>query len=128
MPTLQKSHVPLVKHRHAHEDRHWLKSALPFFANPRGKLIHRVKSVTVYCNGETFSHYHVDYECGGGANAHDLNDNSADPPKNRLLCELCEFKAIQRRQKPADELAGRHVHKGRMVPQQTCCEAKRRLN
>lgn len=99
----------------------------PFVVNPRGLLIHRVASVaSVYHGNGSLSHVSVHYWCGNMCNIdkeiiHEtLHD---DPPKTRLLCEFCELKAASAKQKSADKLTGRHVHRGRLRAFQTCCSA-----
>lgn len=47
-----------------------------------------------------------------------------DPPKDRLLCVLCDAVAIQKGKKSADEIVKRHVHKGVMRPHRVCCQGK----
>ena len=101
--------------------RPWKKS-LPFHVNPRGILTHRVRSVTSLWidshksrRWESIRYYCGNSVCGSG---HDLTD---DPPVNRLLCERCEAFAAIAKQKPADELVGRHVHIGKLRSVRTCC-------
>lgn len=99
----------------------WTRSP-PFCVNPRGKLAHRVKSVTDYYSGKRLSHHHADYLCGNGCNI----DAGAtvyvltDDPDDRLICDNCEKRAVLLDLPTGDELAGRHVHRGVMVPQQVC--------
>ncbi len=110
--------------RHSDDVFSWRKS--PAFAvNVRGILIHRVKHVvTILWHGKE-SHYHVGYLCGNGCNV-DLDNIEetlvADPPRNRLLCENCELRAKREKLPSGDKLAKRHVHRGILVPQQTCCQ------
>lgn len=104
----------------------WLRSE-PFVVNPRGILTHRVMHVTAIFWSRELSHYHADYLCGNGCNIdmYKINDVLvADPPKDRLLCERCELIAIKDDLPSGDTLAGRHVHRGILVPVQTCCKRK----
>lgn len=106
----------------------WKKSP-PFFANPRGILTHRVRSITTHLHnyhsyGKPDRHHHVDYCCGGGANSSTCEGLTDEPPASRLLCERCEQLAIEAGLPSADELAGRHVHVGRVKPFRTCCRDK----
>jgi hypothetical protein len=103
----------------------WTRSP-PFVLNPRGLLVHRVRYVVgIKSHSLNLSHFHVGYECGNGCNV-DLElireVLHADPPRDRLLCDFCEFKARGDGQKPADEIAGRHVHRGRLRVFRTCCQ------
>lgn len=115
------------RRHHRDNDCHlpW-KRALPFHVNPRGILIHRVRDATTMWYRDTLGfgpHEAFGYYCGGQANGSgkDLTDN---PPAIRLLCERCEAAAIAAGQISADELAGRHVHVGRVKPFRTCCRDK----
>lgn len=105
------------------------KRALPFFVNTRGFLIHRVAwAYSIIYNGE-LKHNVAGYLCGNsgveGTGHGIFYDN---PPTDRLLCELCENIAIRRRLPKADDLAGRHVHLGRIRVEQTCCTEQREKN
>lgn len=94
------------------------KRAMPFVFNPRGVLLHRVKSVHSRGVGFGAPHTSVIYWCGN------LGHNPEvyiDPPADRLLCARCEAFAVNAGEKSADELAGRHVHIGKAVPIRTCC-------
>lgn len=95
-----------------------------FAVNVRGILIHRVRYVTTYLRDGEDSHHHVHYLCGNGCNV-DLDNIVAtivaDPPRDRLLCEHCELRAKTFKLPTGDQLAKRHVHRGVLVPQQTCC-------
>ncbi len=102
---------------------HWTE-AEAFAANVRGVLTHRVRHVTTILRGGEKSHHHITYLCGNGCNV-DLVSMSetlaSDPPKDRLLCESCEVRAKRFKLPTGDDLAGRHVHRGVLVPQRTCC-------
>lgn len=103
----------------------WTK-APAFAVNPRGVLVHRVRHVTTYLRDGKDSHYHVDYLCGNGCNVElrtIVDVLVTDPPRDRLLCEHCEMRARMQELPSGDHLAGRHVHRGVLVPRQTCCLA-----
>lgn len=111
----------------------FLEAAPPFFYNPRGILVHRPAMIyrisKINCHGEPiggggFSHYAVKYFCGGGT-CFDSLEACLESPGDRLVCQTCEHKAEQQGQKSSDELAGAHVHKGRLVAQRTCCNEHR---
>lgn len=96
-----------------------------FAVNPRGVLAHRVRHVTTILYGMAEHHHHVNYLCGNGCNVGlEAIDDAlvSDPPTDRLLCEFCESKAARLELPSGDALAGRHVHRGVLVPKQTCCE------
>lgn len=95
-----------------------------FAVNPRGTLIHRTRFVYAILNGGKVSHYHASYLCSGGCNFRDDQAGDilfADPPRDKLLCSFCHGLAEGKRLKSSDELAGRHVHRGILVPTQVCC-------
>ena len=97
----------------------------PFVENSRGTLIHRPRSVSTYNIHPTGPHIGIHLWCGmhvsGGKNFTFL----AAPPEGRILCERCEAAAVANELPAADELAGKHVHKGRTVAMATCCDVER---
>lgn len=98
----------------------WTRCA-PFVENSRGILIHRPREVTTY-NLHRAPHIGIGYWCGnhvaGGKNFTFLTA----PPVGALLCEKCEQNAVAAGLPSADELAGRHVHKGKLKAIRVCCE------
>jgi hypothetical protein len=46
---------------------------------------------------------------------------TSNPSDDAILCERCETNATRNGLPTADELVGRHVHKGKVVPVVTCC-------
>lgn len=97
----------------------WKKS-LPFFDNSRGHLIHRVKEAMTFLYDEKFNHISVHYLCNNQTTG--PGTFLAEPPENRLLCEVCEMQAKRQRLASADELVGHHVHVGRIRVERTCCQ------
>ena len=97
------------------------KACLPFLENTRAVLIHRPRSVqTINIHSEP--HIAVQNWCGTGfAGRKKLTFLSA-PPEGKLLCQRCERNAVRAGQPSADALAGRHVHQGKLVAVQTCCD------
>ena len=98
--------------------------ARPFFLNPRGVLIHRVRSVTTYSWEGKPSHHAVVYWCGNCA-TFAIGQEDAQlldaPPAKRLLCVYCEARATATGRPTADTMVGKHVHKGVMRAHRTCC-------
>jgi hypothetical protein len=98
------------------------KESEPFLLNDRGTLIHRIRRVTIH---KLFaeSWFAVHTWCGaslcGVENLHFL----AEPPEDRLVCAVCEERVLMAKQPSSDELAGKHVHKGRMKAFKTCCNS-----
>src|SRR5688500_16792740 len=86
----------------------WKKS-LPFADNPRGLLIHRVRSVRTICWDGEPDHGSVDYWCENGCNF-EGNIFLSEPPEDRILCARCEANAVAHGYEPAEQIVGRHVH------------------
>jgi hypothetical protein len=110
--------------RHGHLFDFQLDRAPAFSANPRGTLVHRVRDVVGYLWDGKVRHYAIRHLCGNGyCIAPDMIRDvmMADPPESRLLCSFCHGKAEGMRLPASDELAGRHVHRGILVPTQVCC-------
>lgn len=99
------------------------KSSLPFVENSRADLIHRPRSVTVYQIGNRPPHIAIGYWCGNHASGKRNFTFLNEPERDALLCMFCEAKAKAAKLPSAEEICGRHVHIGRMLPVQTCCDA-----
>lgn len=93
----------------------------PFYVNPRGILIHRVRAVCRHLRNGEVSHSSVTYWCGNQNCFHDESQLVSEPPKNRLLCSYCEAKAEAAGEVKADTIVGRHVHRGVLRAFKTCC-------
>lgn len=94
----------------------WSKG-LPFLVNPRGQLVHRVRSAVTITWGGKHSHDVARYWCGNNGRG-EFTDN---PPTGKLLCAFCEAKAVAAGEKSASELAGRHVCIGTLKAVRQCC-------
>lgn len=99
--------------------------ALPFVQNSRGILIHRPRSVSIY-NLHKNSHMAVGMLCGMHVTC-PVTERShvkflAIPPDDCLMCERCEQIAFTLGLPTASELAGRHVHHGKVKGVKTCCQ------
>lgn len=102
------------------------KRSLPFVFNPRGVLLHRVKSAhTTGVFGGDSPYTSVIYWCGNIGRDPEFY---ADPPADKLLCARCETFAVNAGEPSADTLAGRHVHVGKAVPVRTCCPESQDTN
>jgi len=100
------------------------KLCLPFVDNKRALLIHRPRSVTTYAL--LGKHYEaVEMWCGSGQTGRDKFDFQSTPTEGKLLCSRCEAKAVAAGLPSASEIAGRHVHEGKVVPVRTCCNPRR---
>lgn len=99
-------------------------SCLPFVENSRGTLIHRPRSGTTY-NLHKKPHVGVSFWCGMAVSTSGENLTFLEtPPDGKILCERCEEIAVANGLPSADELAGRHVHKGRTKAVATCCKTE----
>lgn len=97
-------------------------SCAPFVENSRGVLIHRPRTGSTFNLHRTGPHVGLGYWCG----MHTASDGKnltflSVPPEDRILCARCEAVAVANGLPSADDLAGRHVHKGGVVAVVTCC-------
>jgi hypothetical protein len=101
-------------------------SGLPFCHNPRGVLTHRVRAAIVILdrNDDSVRHTAFQYWCGNGVGSHSGAELLSEPPVGRLLCRNCEAAAQRAGEVTPDQLVGRHVHIGIMVPRRTCCSTE----
>lgn len=108
----------------------WLKGPA-FYAPRRGVLTHRVRYVLTHLHRDSSgewveTHHSVSYLCGNQNCFHDGETGLyTDPPADRFLCHACEAKVERLKLPSGDKLAGRHIHRAVLVPQQTCCGGKR---
>ena len=100
----------------------WTES-LPFVENNRAVLIHRPKSVQLY-NIHKSPHLGVQYWCGNGAAGSSNFTFIEQPPEGKLVCLKCDEAAVTAGHPSTHEICGRHIHMGRVVPLQVCCEFK----
>ena len=98
----------------------------PFVENSRGILIHRPRTGSTYNLHRSGPHIGVGFWCGMRTASDGKNLTFlASPPEDRILCARCEAIAVANGLPSADELAGRHVHKGRTVAVATCCDTEK---
>jgi hypothetical protein len=96
-------------------------SCAPFVENSRGSLIHRPRAGMSYYIHKS-PHISVGFWCGMSVASDGKNLTFlAAPPDGKILCERCEAAAVKNGLPSAEELAGKHVHKGRTVVVATCC-------
>lgn len=104
-----------------------LTSCRPFIENTRGVLIHRPKYATIYRIGDGdrwAPHLAVTFLCGNGTTGTKNIVFLDEPPTNKLVCAVCEARAVMEGQPTSSEICGRHVHIGRVIAQQSCCQEK----
>ena len=107
--------------RLGHKQFPWVSCA-PFVDNSRGTLIHRPRSASTYNLHSNGPHIGIQFWCGMSVSSDGKNITLlSSPPVGRILCERCETAAAANGLPSADELAMRHVHKGRTVAVPTCC-------
>jgi len=96
-------------------------SALPFLDNKLAILIHRPRracTITMFKN----SHMAVEAYCGNHFTGHaDKLNFLSEPPIGKLVCLRCETLAVEAGLPTSSELAGRHVHVGKLKAIRTCC-------
>jgi hypothetical protein len=96
---------------------------LPFVENSRGTLIHRPRRVSTYNIHKSGPHVGIEFWCGMHVSSGGKNFTFQDAPTDgRVLCERCEAIAVANELPSADDITGRHVHKGRTVAVSTCCD------
>ena len=99
---------------------HWKKS-VPFVRSKQGKLIHRVRHAGSYLNEGVYSHDFVSYWCNNGTTSPEWLEN---PPDGAIVCQHCERIAVEKGERPTDEIVGKHVHIGTLIAIKTCCVDK----
>lgn len=114
------------RYDHADKDKRFTqvnyKQAAPFFENPRGVLIHRVRAVL-----QLTATYHndpwwiVEYWCENNGRSDAVDTGLIFDPGVKLICTRCEANAIAHGEKTSSQLAGRHVCTGICMPVNTCC-------
>lgn len=103
--------------------KHWHECE-PFVENTRAVLIHRVRYVGEHRISKKYEpHLAVETWCGTVYTGMRKFTFLDDLPAGRLLCQRCEVAAIANDQPSAEQLVGRHVHLGKVVAQQVCCQA-----
>lgn len=122
--TLQKPRDNHAARDARFEQRNYKRSA-PFFENPRGVLIHRVRSLfrLTFLPSEHREPWHiVEYWCENSARPRDseVDDGLLFDPGDKLVCARCEANAVAKGQKTSSELAGRHVCIGVCRPVNVC--------
>ena len=114
--------LPLKRRKDARFGIAW-KEASPFIENSRAVLIHRPRYITTHKIGEKWkAHIAIECWCGNSFSGTKKFTFLDAPPEGKLLCARCEEMATKRNLPTAEELAGRHVHLGRLVARQICCE------
>jgi len=99
------------------------KECSPFIENTKAILIHRPRYVTTHKISEKYkSHIAVENWCGNTFTGTKKFTFLDAPPDGKLLCARCEAMALKSNMPSAESLAGKHVHLGRLVPQQLCCQ------
>jgi len=94
----------------------------PFVENTRAILIHRVRHVSTLRISEKYEpHIAVHAWCGTGMTGRTKFTFLAAPPDGSLVCARCEEAAVRAELPTSDQLAGKHVHLGRLVAVRECC-------
>lgn len=114
--------LPLERPKKKHDKEFPWSACAPFVENSRGVLIHRPRSGSTYNIHRAGPHIGIKFWCGMSISSDGKNITFlTSPPDGRILCERCEAIAVANGLPSADELAGRHVHKGGVVAVATCC-------
>ena len=94
------------------------KRSVPFVYSIRGHLVHRARWAHTHIRDGKQMHSSVGCWCG--QLMHQVKFVS-EPPEGMIVSERCEAAAVANGQPTSDELVGRHVHKGRIRSEKTCC-------
>lgn len=99
------------------------RDAEPFVRNERGLLIHRPRFVNVYRHPtKGYPFIAVRYYCGNCVTGTDKYLRfTSDLNESDLMCVVCETRAQMAGLPAASEIAGRHVHIGKLKAIQMCC-------
>ncbi len=97
------------------------KKSKPFVMNDLAVLIHRPRTIALY-NLHKYPHLGIHQWCGNAHTGMKKFTFLDEVPVGRLLCAACEARALMAGLPSADVLCGRHVHLGKMVPKQVCCD------
>jgi len=96
------------------------KESEPFVENRYGMLIHRPISVTLF-NNNRYPHIAVGHYCGAThTGKHEKFTFLLTPPAHKLVCHVCEMKAVAAGLPTSSQIAGRHVCIGRLKPINIC--------
>jgi hypothetical protein len=114
--------LPLEKKPDSRAKEDWTECA-PFVKNSRAVLIHRPRYVCTHQIGPQWRE-HISIQCWCGTSFSGLKQFTflETVPEGELLCERCEVAAFKYNQPTAQELCGGHVHLGKLVAVQTCCQ------
>lgn len=112
--------LALDRPRHTRYVASVMKESKPFVMNDRATLIHRPRSISLY-NLYKYPHLAVHHWCGNTHTGMKKFTFLDEVPENRVVCAACEARAVMSGLPATDELCGRHVHKGKMVVEITCC-------
>lgn len=95
-------------------------SCAPFVENRRGILVHRPRTVSTFVFRKR-SHFSIGYWCGSCANNDAGNITFLEAPSvGAIVCQRCEQAAIAAGLPSSSDLAGRHVHIGKLKAVLTC--------
>ncbi len=117
--------LKLPRYQHDKRDSRYQQlnysQAAPFFANPNGVLVHRVRALYRLTVSESRSWWIIDYWCGNGGRSDAIDDELLFDPGKKLICARCEALATTAGEPMSSKLAGRHVCTGVCRPVNTCC-------
>lgn len=103
------------------EQINYEKSA-PFFENPAGVLIHRVKALYSlrWKDRDKDPWWIVDYWCCNTGRSESIDDGLLFDPGKKLVCARCEALAVAAGEKTSSQIARRHVCIGECRPVNVC--------
>jgi len=98
----------------------WWRDCAPFVVNTRAQLVHRPRYVTMHKLKNHGTHLGITFHCGLLATGLKKFTFVDSPPKEMLVCKVCEERALLRGLPPSSELAGRHVCVGGVRAYNAC--------
>ena len=112
---------------HARRDERYTQTnysySAPFFKNPNGVLIHRIKALyKLEREGRAEPWWIIDYWCGNVGRSYDGETELLFTPGSELVCARCEAIAVGRGEKTSSKLVGRHVCVGVCRPVNVCSQ------
>lgn len=100
-------------------------SCSPFIENSMAVLIHRPRYVVTHKISEKHkAHIAIHCWCGTGFTGTKKFTFLDAPPDGKLLCARCEERAVEFGQPSSSSLTGKHVHVGKVIAKQLCCQSE----
>jgi len=90
-----------------------VRQSLPFVENSRAVLVHRVRHIEQHKLGDRRPHLAIKMWCGNTQCGMEKFTFHDDPPKDKLVCQRCEFEAVAAGKPNSADLANRPINTGK---------------